>query len=127
MTKDTEKVLKCAIIKCGGNLNRRIALSKNNFKNPKFSISYINAICEELLRKGYIKLPVFDYDCQQGPYFYLTYEGYSYFETKKADAKRLWLKNAWIPIIVAFITTLITNYILPKLPYLIKWFVRILP
>lgn len=33
----------------------------------------------------------------------------------------LWLKNAWIPIIVAFVTTLLTNYILPKLPQIIEW------
>lgn len=39
---------------------------------------------------------------------------------KQIQNKELWLKNAWIPIIVAFLTTLITNYILPMLPYLLK-------
>lgn len=33
----------------------------------------------------------------------------------KTHRQELWLKNAWIPIIVAFLTTLSTNYILPKL------------
>ena len=126
MTKDTEKVLKCAIIKCGGDLNKRIALSQNNFKDPKFSISYINAICEELSRKGYIKLPVFDYDCQQGPRFYLTYEGYSYLEAKKADTKRLWLKNAWIPILVSVATNLIIVGIKQLLPLIQELLSRIL-
>lgn len=38
----------------------------------------------------------------------------------KKHKKELWLKNAWIPTIAAFITTLTTMYILPKLPYLLK-------
>ena len=38
----------------------------------------------------------------------------------KLHKKELWLKNAWIPIIVAFVTTLLTNYMLPKLLRLLK-------
>ena len=49
-----------------------------------------------------------------------------YDRSKKIYRKELWLKNAWIPIIVAFVTTLITNYMLPKLPLLIQWFASIL-
>ena len=45
---------------------------------------------------------------------------------KQIQNKELWLKNAWIPIIVAFLTTLIINYILPTLPYLLKLLVGIL-
>lgn len=41
-------------------------------------------------------------------------------QLRKAYTKELWLKNAWIPIIVSFITTVITHYILPKLASLIK-------
>lgn len=40
----------------------------------------------------------------------------------KCDKKAMWLENAWIPIIVAFATTVLTNYILPKLPKLLGWF-----
>lgn len=44
------------------------------------------------------------------------------FDTTNADRKReLWLKNAWIPILVSFITTVVTNYILPRLPSLLQW------
>ena len=44
------------------------------------------------------------------------------YDADHADRKReLWLKNAWIPILVAFITTVVTNYILPKLPSLLQW------
>lgn len=49
------------------------------------------------------------------------------FEHKTSSHKReLWLKNAWIPIIVSFITTSVTNYILPKLPQILQWFASIL-
>ena len=51
-----------------------------------------------------------------------TYGGYCYFENKRHKRMEMWLKNAWIPIIVSFATTLLTNYILPKLPQIIKWF-----
>lgn len=44
----------------------------------------------------------------------------------KSHKKELWIKNAWIPIIVAFVTTVLTNYIIPKLPLIIKWFANIL-
>ena len=40
---------------------------------------------------------------------------------KRLARKELWLKNAWIPIIVAFATTVGTNYILPKLPQILHW------
>lgn len=49
-----------------------------------------------------------------------------YDKAHRAHRKEFWLKNAWIPIIVAFVTTVITNYILPKLPLLIQWFASIL-
>lgn len=38
----------------------------------------------------------------------------------------LWLKNAWIPILVSFLTTVLANYILPRLPEMLEWFRRIL-
>lgn len=52
----------------------------------------------------------------------LSDNGKRYLLFLKNRTKHLWLENAWIPIIVAFATTLITNYILPKLPQIIKWF-----
>lgn len=42
---------------------------------------------------------------------------------KKSDKSELWLKNAWIPIIVSFVTTILTIHIVPKLPLILKWFV----
>ena len=41
--------------------------------------------------------------------------------SEKKHRRELKLKNAWIPIIVAFVTTLLTNYMLPKLPQIIEW------
>lgn len=49
-----------------------------------------------------------------------------YDHTTRRDRRDLWLKNAWIPIIVSFATTVLTNYILPRLPEMIEWFCRIL-
>lgn len=50
-----------------------------------------------------------------------------YFTAKRLHLREIWLKNAWIPIIVSFATTLITNYILPRLPTIIQWFANFLP
>lgn len=46
-------------------------------------------------------------------------------EYTKNRKKELWLKNAWIPIIVSFVTTATTMYIVPKLPYLLKLLIDI--
>ena len=101
-------------------------MSIEDFKDTKFTISYINGICEEFARKRYIQHLIIDYDCKVGPTFYLTHEGYSYFEIKKADNKRLWLKSAWIPIIVSFVSYMLLNYIMPTLLSLLKYLYNIL-
>lgn len=49
-----------------------------------------------------------------------------YLFNKKIQLRNIWLRNAWIPVVVSLITTLLTNYIIPKLPKLIKWFYHIL-
>ena len=48
-----------------------------------------------------------------------------YFAAKRLHLREIWLKNAWIPIIVSFATTVITNYILPRLPTIIQWFANV--
>lgn len=45
----------------------------------------------------------------------------NYLAAKHSARKDLWLKNAWIPIIVSFVTSAIANYILPKLPQILRW------
>ena len=47
-------------------------------------------------------------------------------QSTKSARKELWLKNAWIPIIVAFVTTVLTNYLIPKLPQILEWLSSIL-
>lgn len=49
-----------------------------------------------------------------------------YFYNRKYENKQLWLKNAWIPIIVAFVTTLLTNFLIPMLPQILGWLSDIL-
>lgn len=49
------------------------------------------------------------------------------YECRMRTAKKeLWLKNAWIPIIVSFVTTVLTNYLLPRLPQILRWLANIL-
>ncbi len=40
---------------------------------------------------------------------------------KRLHTRELWLKNAWIPIIVSIATNVVLNYILPRLLDLLKW------
>lgn len=122
LNKSAERVLKCAIKKSANNLNKKIELSDKNFKNSKFTISYINAICEELSRKRYIKHLQLDYDCKYSPTFYLTHEGFSYFEIKKTQTKTLWLKNAWMPILVTIGTNLLVIGIKALWPLILELF-----
>lgn len=49
-----------------------------------------------------------------------------YLQFTKIERFNLWLKNAWIPIIVSFVTTCISIHIVPKLPLIIKWFAHTL-
>lgn len=47
--------------------------------------------------------------------------GLDYLVYYRQARKDFWLVNAWIPIITAFLTTVATNYILPKLPEILEW------
>ena len=49
-----------------------------------------------------------------------------YVTQTKLDIKMLWVKNAWIPILVSFVTTNVTMYLIPKLPLILKWLCGIL-
>lgn len=44
----------------------------------------------------------------------------------KSQRRELWLKNLWLPVIVAFVTTVATNCILPRLPQILQWVSSIL-
>lgn len=54
----------------------------------------------------------------------------SYVSNRKKHNKELWLVNVKMPIITAFVTTLltlaITHWLLPKLPRILQWFADIL-
>ena len=50
----------------------------------------------------------------------------NYTQAARTAQKELWLKNAWIPIIVSLVTTVTANYILPKLPQILQWIASIL-
>lgn len=48
-------------------------------------------------------------------------DGRRYLAYCKARRRELWLKNLWIPVIVSFVTTVGTSYILPRLPQILQW------
>lgn len=54
-----------------------------------------------------------------------TEKGIDYLAYYRKERRDLWLKNAWIPIIVSIVTTVAVNYILPMLPSTIEWLARI--
>lgn len=47
-------------------------------------------------------------------------DGRRYLVYCKAHRRELWLRSMWIPIIVAFVTTVLTNYLLPKLQQMLQ-------
>lgn len=55
-----------------------------------------------------------------------TVDGIDYLAYYKKERHDMWLKNMWIPIIVSFVTTVAINYLLPKLPLMLRWLSRIL-
>lgn len=44
-----------------------------------------------------------------------------YQQSRRSYKRELWLKNAWIPIIVSLVTSAIANCILPRLPQILQW------
>lgn len=72
-----------------------------------------------LVHSGYIR---FHHTNNKINYVERLPQGITYFENKRQNSKKMWTENAWIPIIVAFVTTLLTNYMPPKLPSIIEWF-----
>lgn len=55
-----------------------------------------------------------------------TTDGIDYLAYYQKERHDLWLKSMWIPIIASFATTVTVNYILPKLPLMLRWLSRIL-
>lgn len=104
-------------------------LAKPNFKNIH------NAISLPIPNSNYIEEEFDTVDTDRTNYiskniFYITDFGkatlQNHLAKKKSDKRELWLKNAWIPIIVSFVTTVLTIHIVPKLPLMLKWLFGIL-
>lgn len=123
------------------NSNEPVKLSdiKSNFPNID-SLEYrIKVMATAEFRKnGYISTPIKDTYCLEEQYEHLTNEHgiahtkglqiYSmtnlgkkalqdYRSHKKQINRELWIKNAWLPILVSIVTTLIVNW----LPLLLSW------
>lgn len=104
-------------------------LSKVDYKlngDVPFPIANSNYIEEEFDR------PTDDYETPRKSLnmFHITDIGrdvlQNYHIKQRVAKKDLWLKNALIPVIVSFVTTNITMYLIPKLPLILKWLCDIL-
>lgn len=93
-------------------------LSSSSIAVPIENTCFLNERTEQTVIKGYCHVE------HLGIYELTEYgkrELEDYLAAKKTGRKELWLKNAWIPIIVSLVTSAIANYILPKLPQILRW------
>lgn len=107
LDKRAEKILKCIIKKVDSNFNEAIEISHKDFKNANFTNSFINSVCIQLRKEGYLSSAYANYSESDCVVAYLSYNGYTYFETKRKETMLLLLKNVWLPITVSVVTTLI--------------------
>lgn len=88
-----------------------------NARFPVDNSSYIEEICEQTNNNGIVT-------CKGTDEFYITPLGkkvlQDYKTHKKSRRVELWVKNAWLPIIVSVITTLLTNGITRMLQLILK-------
>ena len=103
LNKTAEKVLKCIIKKSKGNLEQSICICWKDFKNKKITNSFINSVCQQLYKEGYISKKCY-LSCDEDDFIelFLKYEGYSYFDNKKTKNFKY-----WIPIIISNIIAIL--------------------
>ena len=102
LNKTAEKVLKCIIKKSNGNLEESISISHKDFKDKKITNSFINSVCQQLYKEGYIVKCYLSCDEDDFIELFLKYEGYSYFDNKKTKNFKY-----WIPIIISNIIAIL--------------------
>ncbi|MBR3591626.1 MAG: hypothetical protein IKL46_02110 [Clostridia bacterium] len=107
LDKKAEKILKRIIKKVDGDFNKAIEISHKDFKNANFTNKFIYSVCTQLHKDGYLSSAYVSHCERDCVVAYLSYNGYSYFETKHKETMLLLLKNVWLPIIVSLVTTLI--------------------
>lgn len=101
-------------------LNRKERFALRDSRKRKIPISR----APRLLR---LKLTQNTYTCTPGnapkttDFMEISTLGQDYLAYYQQSRRDFWMVNAWIPIIVAFLTTVTTNYILPKLPQILQW------
>lgn len=99
MDRFAKQILKCAIKKTDrGNMEKSVLVSHSDFKSPRFTNSYINSVCKQLYKDGYISNACLSCDEYESIEIYLNYKGYSYFRNER---KRL--IQIWFPIIISLI------------------------
>lgn len=70
----------------------------------------INGLLENLSDEGFIK-----FDNNNNEYFTLTYKSLYYSQIIRKERIDYFLKSVFVPIILSFVTTLITNLLTPNL------------
>lgn len=107
--------------------NEQIHLSRKERSVLKKSIYGLVPLehCDTLIRFGLVEQDIEHIPGYRGKPLdtcHITDRGRDFLAYYRDMRRDIWLKNVWIPIIVSFVTTVSTNYIIPKLPMLTEWF-----
>lgn len=112
LNKISENILQVLIKKCADNPDREVTLSENDFVFPKMRLNLLYSACSEMYKDDYIKTISILYPTSKNIEVTLTYKGYCYFESKKAEKKEFlkrFLLSKISDVIVAFITSVLVN------------------
>jgi hypothetical protein len=92
----------------------RICVDDYTERFPELSTSELDGCLEFLEHHGVIEIIHYqDSDCVYG--VYITHKGRHYEEVVRQEKREFWRKSVYVPIIVAFVTAILTQYILPPL------------
>ena len=106
LDKTSEKVLKYALSKYDGDMDKAIEISPSPFN---IEHTELNHLCTNLQEQGYLNLYCFASDYEPGD-IYLSHKGLKYFELKKKERLKYWLPIVISNIIagIALITSIIS-------------------
>ena len=118
LDKQSEKILKLIQSKYEGNTYADILIYPND---TGMHYSELSTLCLNLLKHGYICDTALSYNQDEAVQLTLTHEGLHYFELKHKGKRLLWLKSAWIPIIVTLVTNLLVAVLKWLSPQILEW------
>ena len=118
LDRQSEKILELIQSKYEGNTYADILIYPND---TGMHYSELSTLCLNLLKQGYICDTALSYHQDEAVQLTLTHEGLHYFELKNKEKRQLWLKSAWLPIIVTLATNLLVAVLKWLSPLILKW------